>query len=175
MYSLEKLNLRSSELKSSQHMEGSSWGPGWKWESWRTDYCHWSGGASPSPPPALRNTCSLSVHPWQWTMAGPCGGNTEWPEHTAWNIRLGYLSLVAQLVKNPPAMHLGSIPGSGRSPGGGRGNPLQCSCLENPWGQRSFPPRKSWLSIFSLHSEVHQLTSISHPSRAPGQLFSAVF
>ena len=30
----------------------------------------------------------------------------------------------------------GSIPGSGRSPGKGNGNPLQCSCLENPrdWG-----------------------------------------
>ena len=28
--------------------------------------------------------------------------------------------------------HLGSIPGSGRSPGEGNGNPLQCSCLENP-------------------------------------------
>ena len=27
---------------------------------------------------------------------------------------------------------LGSIPGSGRSPGGGNGNPLQFSCLENP-------------------------------------------
>ena len=27
---------------------------------------------------------------------------------------------------------LGSIPGSGRSPGGGNGNPLQCSCPENP-------------------------------------------
>ena len=27
---------------------------------------------------------------------------------------------------------LGLIPGSGRSPGGGHGNPLQCSCLENP-------------------------------------------
>ena len=27
----------------------------------------------------------------------------------------------------------GSIPGSGRSPGEGNGNPLQYSCLENPW------------------------------------------
>ena len=27
---------------------------------------------------------------------------------------------------------LGSIPGSGRAPGGGHGNPLQFSCLENP-------------------------------------------
>ena len=30
---------------------------------------------------------------------------------------------------------LGSIPGLGRSPGGGHGNPLQYSCLENPPGQ----------------------------------------
>ena len=38
------------------------------------------------------------------------------------------------MVKNPPANagDSGSIPGSGRSPGGGHGNPLQCSCLENP-------------------------------------------
>ena len=31
----------------------------------------------------------------------------------------------------------GSIPGSGRSPGGGNGNPLQYSCLDNSHGQRS--------------------------------------
>ena len=46
-------------------------------------------------------------------------------------------SQVALVVKNPPASagdprDLGSIPGSGRSPGGGHGNPLQYSCLENP-------------------------------------------
>ena len=42
-------------------------------------------------------------------------------------------SLVAQLVKNPPAIHVGpsSISGSGRSPGGGNGYPLQYSGLEN--------------------------------------------
>ena len=42
--------------------------------------------------------------------------------------------LVAQLVKNPPEMQvdLGSIPGSGRSPGKGNGNPLQYFCLKNP-------------------------------------------
>ena len=33
--------------------------------------------------------------------------------------------------------NLGSIPGLGRSPGGGHGNPLQCSCLENPHRQRN--------------------------------------
>ena len=32
---------------------------------------------------------------------------------------------------------LGLIPGLGRSPGGGHGNALQYSCLENPHGQRS--------------------------------------
>ena len=32
---------------------------------------------------------------------------------------------------------MGLIPGLGRSPGGGHGNPLQYSCLENPQGQRS--------------------------------------
>ena len=38
------------------------------------------------------------------------------------------------VVKYPPAntAEAGSIPGSGRSPGVGNGNPLQCSCLENP-------------------------------------------
>ena len=49
-------------------------------------------------------------------------------------VRLG-VSLVAQTVKNLPAVQEtpGSIPGSGRSPGEGNGNPLQYSCLENPW------------------------------------------
>ena len=45
-------------------------------------------------------------------------------------------SLVAEMVKNPPssaadARDTGSIPGSGRYPGPGNGNPLQYSCLEN--------------------------------------------
>ena len=49
---------------------------------------------------------------------------------------------VGLLVKNLPAnaggvRDVGSIPGSGRVSGGGRGNPLECSFLENPHGQRS--------------------------------------
>ena len=41
------------------------------------------------------------------------------------------------MVKNPPANtgetgNVLSTPGSGRSLGKGNGNPLQCSCLENP-------------------------------------------
>ena len=41
------------------------------------------------------------------------------------------------MVKNPPSnagdiKEVDSIPGSGRSPEGGHGNPLQYSCLDNP-------------------------------------------
>ena len=44
--------------------------------------------------------------------------------------------------RKPPASagdirDAGLIPGSGRSPAGGHGNPLQYSCQENPHGQRS--------------------------------------
>ena len=42
-------------------------------------------------------------------------------------------SLVAQMVKNLPAMRETRIqPWVGKTPGGGHGNPLQYSCLENP-------------------------------------------
>ena len=39
---------------------------------------------------------------------------------------------------------LGSISGLGTSPGGGHGNPLQYSCLENPHGQRSLAGYSPW-------------------------------
>ena len=46
-------------------------------------------------------------------------------------------SQVVLVIRNSPAKgrdlrDAGSIPGSGRSPGGGHGHPLQYSCLENP-------------------------------------------
>ena len=46
-------------------------------------------------------------------------------------------------LKNPPAIaggirDMGSIPGLGRSPGGGHGNTLQRSCLENPMDRASW-------------------------------------
>ena len=53
---------------------------------------------------------------------------------------------MALAVKNLPAnagdiRDLGSIPGWGRSPGGGNGNPLQYSCLENPIGRGAYSPQ----------------------------------
>ena len=58
-------------------------------------------------------------------------GNLEF-----WYI-LGRASQVALVVKSLPAhtgniRDVGLIPGWGRSPGEGHGNPLQFSCLENP-------------------------------------------
>ena len=56
------------------------------------------------------------------------------------------LLLVAQRVKRLPAMQetQGLIPGSGRSPGEGNGNPLQYSCLEKSHGQRSLVGCSPW-------------------------------
>ena len=44
------------------------------------------------------------------------------------------------VIKNPPANvgNVGSIPGLGKSPGEGNGNPLQYSCLENPMDRGSW-------------------------------------
>ena len=52
-------------------------------------------------------------------------------------------SQMSLVVKNPPPnagdlRNMGSIPGSGRSPGGGNSNPFQFSCLENPMDRRAW-------------------------------------
>ena len=50
---------------------------------------------------------------------------------------------MALVVKNPPdnagdIRDMGLIPGSGRFPAGGNGNPLQYSCLENPMDREAW-------------------------------------
>ena len=65
------------------------------------------------------------------------------------------------MVKNQPAnagdlRDSGSIPGSGRSPGGGNGNPLQYSCLENPMGRRA---RQAIVhGVTKSHTQLKQLS-----------------
>ena len=64
------------------------------------------------------------------------------------------------VVKNPPAnagdgTDVGLIPGLGTSPGGGHGNPLQYSCLENPmdrgaWGATVHRVSQSWMQLKRL-------------------------
>ena len=81
------------------------------------------------------------------------------------------------------AGNLSLIPGSGRSPGAGNGNPLQCSCLENPmdrgaWWLQSMGSQRvghNWVTNTYLYStyyvEVGTLLSIlrtlSHPVLTP--------
>ena len=59
------------------------------------------------------------------------------------------------MVKNLPANtgDLGLIPGSGRSPGGGNGNPLQYACLGNPMD------REAWQAI--VHGVEKSQTQLS--------------
>ena len=54
------------------------------------------------------------------------------------DLLIAWACQVALVVKNPPAnagdiRDMGLILGSERSPGGEHSNPLQYSCLENPW------------------------------------------
>ena len=69
------------------------------------------------------------------------------------------------------AEDLDSVPGLGRSPGGGHGNPLQYSCQENPHGQRSlvgYSPRgckkldmTKQLSYAQLSREIRLLVNVT--------------
>ena len=57
---------------------------------------------------------------------------------------------------------VGSIPGLGRAPGGGNGNPVQHSCLENPldrgaWWATVYKVAKSWSRLKQLSTHVHAL------------------
>ena len=69
-------------------------------------------------------------------------------------------SLVAQLVKNPPAnagetRDVSLIPGLGRAPGEGNGNPLKYSCLKNP---RTEEP--GWIQSKGLQRVRHNWASM---------------
>ena len=69
------------------------------------------------------------------------------------------------MVKNPPAnggdtRDAGLIPGSGRSPGGGHGNPLWYSCLDNPMDRRAWwatghRVTQSWTQLKRLSMHIH--------------------
>ena len=67
------------------------------------------------------------------------------------------------MVKNPPANagdigDMGSIPGLGKSPGGGHGDPLQYSCLETPMDRGAW--RVTVPGVAELDMRTHWVTSI---------------
>ena len=78
-----------------------------------------------------------------------------WTEFRVSRCKLGFPD--GAVVKNPPAnagdaRNVGLIPGSGRSPAGGTGNPLQYSCLENSidrgaWWATIHGVTKSWIRL----------------------------
>ena len=73
-----------------------------------------------------------------------------------------WASQVVPVVKNPPANagdtgDVGSIPGLGRSPGGGHGNPLQYSCLENPMDRRAW-----WAAVHGVAKELDMTEATKH-------------
>ena len=86
---------------------------------------------------------------WWATVHGVANSQTQLSDFTftfslytqdanhGWTQALERASQMVLVEKNPPAeagdiRDGGSIPGSERCPGGGHGNSLQCSCLENP-------------------------------------------
>ena len=77
-------------------------------------------------------------------------------------------SQVAQVVNSPPANaeDLGSIPGSGRSPGGGNGHPLQYLCLGNPMD------RGTWRA--AVHRAAKSQAQLKRLSTQPTQARATV-
>ena len=77
------------------------------------------------------------------------------------------------MVKNPPAnagdiRDVGLTPGSQRSPGGGPGNPLQYSCLENPrdsgaWWAALYGVAQTWTRLKQLSSSSSSSSSMVYP------------
>ena len=64
------------------------------------------------------------------------------------------------MVKNPPAnagdRDTGSIPGLGRSPGGGHGNPLQYSCPENLMDRGTWRATVHGVAESDMTEHVHE-------------------
>ena len=65
-----------------------------------------------------------------------------------------------QTASSGDAGHTGLIPGSGRSPAEGNGNPLQYSCLENPadreaWQATIHRAPESWTRLKGLSTHAH--------------------
>ena len=61
----------------------------------------------------------------------------------------------------------GLIPGSGRSPGGGNGNPLQCSCLGNPIDRRAW-----WAAVHGISKELDMTERLHNNNGGDADLIS---
>ena len=104
-------------------------------------------------------------HGWRSLVGYSPWGHKE-SDMTKWLHLPEQYSLVAQKVKRLPATwetwvwDLDLIPGLGRSPGEGNGNPLQCSCLKNPrdsgaWWAAVYGVAQSWTRLKQLSSRYY--------------------
>ena len=109
---------------------------------------------------------------YPWHQPSSRYGIGEWKSAAAlvpfldiWSPKLSlWIWSMAGVVKNPPAnvgnaRDMGLIPGLGRSPGGGHGNPLQYPCLGNPtdrgvwWATvRRIAKSRTWLKWLNMHA-----------------------
>ena len=97
----------------------------------------------------------------------PKAGSSPWTANwRSFKLRVHASSQVELVVKNllANAGDPGLIPRSGRSPGEGSGNPLQCSCLENPMDRRAWQntvnrvaKRQTWLKLLSTHAYIYMV------------------
>ena len=138
----------------------------------------------PLCPPAL-SVCSFHCSLPDNYSANFCFFSTfhilriPWPE--IWVSVWQCASLVAQTVKNLPAVwETWVVSGLGRSPGGGYGNPLQYSCLENSHGQRKlvgYSPRScKELDKTEQLGTQHIIRTVGRGDKwaKPGQLYLTV-
>ena len=113
---------------------------------------------------AFEGLFSFYVHIIQFSSSSSASPITlfrifSWsPPSVSW-LEPGHLLsfLGALVVKNPPAntgniRDMSLVPGSGRSPGRGHGNPLQDSCLENPMDRGAW-----WAAVHGITKSQTQL------------------
>ena len=85
------------------------------------------------------------------------------PQRNVWREALGHGCFPSgSLAKNSPAITgvLGLIPGSGRSPGGRHGNPLQYSCLGNAMDRGA-----RWDTVHGVARSQMWLSTLAHTER----------
>ena len=108
------------------------------------------------------------INPW----CSSCSPHSGFPGHQLWGCvcRLAQICFAARTaplsggasVENPPTGDIkdaGSMPGSGRSPGGGNGRPLKYSYLENPmdrgtWQATVHGVAKSWTRLKRFNTRM---------------------
>ena len=136
-------------------------------------------GVSPGSP---WGQLQLSITAWDFSIPAYKLHNLGW-EHPSSSLSL-FICKMGSFILKIQASRLvlvanagdikdaGSIPGSGRSPRGGHGNPLQYSCLENPMDRGTWQATvhrvtksRTWLKQLSTHAQVTRKVESSKTTR----------